>query len=89
MPGFDTLGTLKHILSTGHDYSWFVLTQKIIKKEFALSGSEQNPDITSKSWLRRAEEPPRQRARRRRSKPSRRRARISSSATICAIWSPA
>jgi uncharacterized protein len=51
MPGFDTLGTLKHILSTGHDYSWFVLSQKIIKKEFALSGSEQNPDMTSKSWL--------------------------------------
>ena len=31
MPGFDTLSTLKHILSTGHDYSWFVLTQKIIR----------------------------------------------------------
>ncbi len=51
LPGFDTLSTLKHILATGHDYSWFVLTQKIIKKEFALSGSEQNPDLTSKSWL--------------------------------------
>ena len=51
MPGFDTLGTLKHILSTGYDYSWFVLTQKIIEKEFALSGSEQNPDLTSKKWL--------------------------------------
>ena len=48
-PGFDTLGTLKHLRSTGHDYSWFVLTQKIIEREFALSGSEQNPDITSKS----------------------------------------
>ncbi|CAM3179823.1 FAD-binding dehydrogenase [Nocardioides dubius] len=47
-PGFDTLGTMKEILATGHDYSWFVLTQKIIEKEFALSGSEQNPDITSK-----------------------------------------
>ena len=33
---------------TGHDYSWFVLTQKIIEKEFALSGSEQNPDLTGK-----------------------------------------
>jgi uncharacterized protein len=43
LPGFDTLGTLKRILSIGHDYSWFILTQKIIKKEFALSGSEQNP----------------------------------------------
>jgi hypothetical protein len=49
-PGFDTLGTLKHIMETGYDYSWFILTQKIIEKEFALSGSEQNPDFTSKSW---------------------------------------
>ena len=47
-PGFDTLGTLEHIMSTGHDHTWFVLTQKIIEKEFALSGSEQNPDITSR-----------------------------------------
>jgi uncharacterized protein len=47
-PGFDTLRTLKRILSTGHDYSWFILTQTIIEKEFALSGSEQNPDITGK-----------------------------------------
>ncbi|WP_066042784.1 FAD-binding dehydrogenase [Herbiconiux solani] len=47
-PGFDTLGTLEHILGTGHDYSWFVLTQAIIEKEFALSGSEQNPDLTGK-----------------------------------------
>ena len=50
LPGFDSLGTLKAILDTGYDYSWFVLTQKIIEKEFALSGSEQNPDFTSKSW---------------------------------------
>jgi hypothetical protein len=49
-PGFDTLATLKHILATGYDYSWFILTAKIIAKEFALSGSEQNPDITSKRW---------------------------------------
>jgi predicted oxidoreductase len=48
-PGFDTLGTLEHIMTTGHEHTWFVLTQKIIEKEFALSGSEQNPDITSKS----------------------------------------
>jgi predicted oxidoreductase len=48
-PGFDTLGTLAHIMGTGHDHTWFVLTQKIIEKEFALSGSEQNPDITGKS----------------------------------------
>jgi uncharacterized protein len=50
-PGSDTLGQLEYIVSTGHDYSWFVLTQSIIKKEFALSGSEQNPDLTGKSWL--------------------------------------
>ena len=49
-PGFDTLGTLKHIMETGYDYSWFLLTQRIIEKEFALSGSEQNPDFTGKSW---------------------------------------
>jgi uncharacterized protein len=48
-PGYDTLGTLHHIQATGHDYTWFVLTQKIVEKEFALSGSEQNPDTTSKS----------------------------------------
>jgi uncharacterized protein len=47
-PGFDTLGTLHHLRQTGYDYSWFVLTQKIIEKEFALSGSEQNPDLTGK-----------------------------------------
>jgi uncharacterized protein len=51
-PGFDTLGTLDHIMKTGYDYTWFIVTQKIIEKEFALSGSEQNPDITSKSWRR-------------------------------------
>ncbi len=48
-PGFDSLGTLGHIMSTGYDYSWFVLTQKVIEREFALSGSEQNPDLTGKS----------------------------------------
>ncbi|MFD9631930.1 FAD-binding dehydrogenase [Streptomyces violascens] len=48
-PGFDTLGTLDHIMKTGHDHTWFVLDQKIIGKEFALSGSEQNPDLTGKS----------------------------------------
>ena len=48
-PGFDTLGTLAHLRRAGHDHSWFVLTQRIIAKEFALSGSEQNPDLTGKS----------------------------------------
>jgi predicted oxidoreductase len=42
------LGTLAHLRTTGYDYSWFVLTQRIIKREFALSGSEQNPDLTNK-----------------------------------------
>ncbi len=50
-PGYDTLGQLDYIMHTGYDYSWFILTQAIIKKEFALSGSEQNPDLTGKSWL--------------------------------------
>ncbi|MFI5606229.1 FAD-binding dehydrogenase [Amycolatopsis sp. NPDC051903] len=48
-PGFDTTSTLKAVLSTGYDYSWFVLTQTILEKEFMLSGSEQNPDLTAKS----------------------------------------
>jgi predicted oxidoreductase len=47
-PGFDTLSTLRHIVGTGHPYSWFVLTRAILEKEFALSGSEQNPDVTGK-----------------------------------------
>jgi hypothetical protein len=50
LPGFDTLTTLREILKTGYEYSWFVLSQKVIEKEFALSGSEQNPDLTSGSW---------------------------------------
>ncbi|MCZ2260544.1 FAD-binding dehydrogenase [Sporosarcina sp. G11-34] len=48
-PGFDTLGTLEALRRTGYDYSWFILTEEIIEKEFALSGSEQNPDLTGKS----------------------------------------
>ncbi|WP_027231394.1 FAD-binding dehydrogenase [Phyllobacterium sp. UNC302MFCol5.2] len=50
LPGFDTLSTLDHIMKSGFDYSWFVLNHTIVKKEFTLSGSEQNPDFTSKSW---------------------------------------
>jgi predicted oxidoreductase len=49
LPGFDTRGTLEYIAKTGYDYTWFILTRKIIEKEFALSGSEQNPDVTGKS----------------------------------------
>jgi predicted oxidoreductase len=52
LPGYDTMSTLRYLRNTPeiaeHDHSWFILTQKIIKKEFALSGSEQNPDITAK-----------------------------------------
>ena len=47
-PGFDTLGTLSHLRATGHDHSWFITTRQIVEKEFALSGSEQNPDLTGK-----------------------------------------
>ncbi|MGH6861055.1 MAG: FAD-binding dehydrogenase, partial [Phyllobacterium sp.] len=50
LPGFDTLSTLGHIMKSGYDYSWFVLNGTIARKEFTLSGSEQNPDFTSKSW---------------------------------------
>ncbi|MGL3150569.1 FAD-binding dehydrogenase [Microbacterium sp. A82] len=47
-PGFDTLGTLQYLRQTGHDHSWFVTSRQIVEKEFALSGSEQNPDLTGK-----------------------------------------
>lgn len=47
-PGFDTLGTLSHLRATGHDHSWFVTSLRIVEKEFALSGSEQNPDLTGR-----------------------------------------
>ncbi|MGO3648623.1 FAD-binding dehydrogenase [Agrococcus casei] len=47
-PGSDTLGALEHLRRTGSDHSWFVLTQSIVEKEFTLSGSEQNPDLTEK-----------------------------------------
>lgn len=47
-PGFDSLGALRHIVATGHSYSWFVLNRTIALKELALSGSEQNPDLTGR-----------------------------------------
>ncbi|HEY6422249.1 MAG TPA: FAD-binding dehydrogenase [Pseudonocardiaceae bacterium] len=47
-PGFDSLGALAHITRAGHGHSWFLLNQRILGKEFALSGSEQNPDLTGK-----------------------------------------
>jgi predicted oxidoreductase len=48
-PGFDSFGALAHITRQGDDHSWFLLNERIIGREFALSGSEQNPDLTEKS----------------------------------------
>ena len=47
-PGFDCYGALEQIVRGGHDHSWFLLNERIIGREFALSGSEQNPDLTGK-----------------------------------------
>jgi uncharacterized protein len=47
-PGFDTLSTLRHLRTTGHDHSWLVMTRRIAEREIALSGSEQNPDLTGR-----------------------------------------
>ena len=49
-PGFDTMATLTYLRRIGYDWSWFILTRKIIEREFALSGSEQNPDLTNRDW---------------------------------------
>jgi uncharacterized protein len=49
-PGFDTLGTLAHICRSGCSHTWFILNHRIIRREFALSGSEQNPELTAASW---------------------------------------
>nr|WP_056720546.1 FAD-binding dehydrogenase [Caulobacter sp. Root655]KRA62375.1 FAD-binding dehydrogenase [Caulobacter sp. Root655] len=55
LPGYDTVATLRHLRTTPdlaeHDHSWFIVTQKILEKEFALSGSEQNGDITNRRVL--------------------------------------
>jgi uncharacterized protein len=48
-PGFDSLGALEAIGRSGYDHSWFLLNRRIIEREFALSGSEQNPDLTGRS----------------------------------------
>ncbi|WP_418276307.1 FAD-binding dehydrogenase [Isoptericola jiangsuensis] len=47
-PGFDALGALQHVTRREDDHSWFVLNKAIMESEFALSGSEQNPDLTGK-----------------------------------------
>lgn len=55
LPGYDTVATLRHLRTTPdlaeHDHSWFIVTQKILAKEFALSGSEQNGDVTNRRLL--------------------------------------
>jgi predicted oxidoreductase len=54
LPGHDTLGTLRLLRAdpalAAYDHSWFVASQKVVEKEFALSGSEQNPDLTDHDW---------------------------------------
>ncbi|MFV0463533.1 MAG: FAD-binding dehydrogenase [Nostocoides sp.] len=47
LPGYDTLGTLAHLRASGYDHSWFITNRAIAGKEFALSGSEQNLDLTN------------------------------------------
>jgi uncharacterized protein len=47
-PGFDALGAVEHIVRSGHRHSWFLLNERILATEFALSGSEQNPDLTGR-----------------------------------------
>lgn len=55
LPGYDTIATLRYLRTTPdlveHDHSWFIVSQKILEKEFALSGSEQNGDITNRRRL--------------------------------------
>jgi predicted oxidoreductase len=54
LPGHDTLGALRLLRADPalqpYDHSWFVASQRIVEKEFALSGSEQNPDLTDHDW---------------------------------------
>ena len=85
-PGFDTLGTLEaHHDARATTTAGSSLTQRIIKKEFALSGSEQNPDLTSKSW-RGVLGRPSARRRRARWRRSRSTAWTSSSSATCSTW---
>ncbi len=77
-PGSDTLGTLEYLRRTGYDHSWFILSKKIIAREFALSGSEQNPDLTGRDRQGHAGQPVRRRGARPRAGVPRPRARTSS-----------
>ncbi|GAA1052038.1 FAD-binding dehydrogenase [Dietzia natronolimnaea] len=47
-PGFHTTASVEAIRRTGYDHSWFILDSAIAEKEFVLSGSEQNPEMTDK-----------------------------------------
>ena len=47
-PGFDALGAVEHVARAGDSRSWLLLNQRILETEFALSGSEQNPDLTGR-----------------------------------------
>jgi predicted oxidoreductase len=51
-PGFDALGALRHVINSGYNYSWFVLDQATVSAEIALSGSEQNADLTGRNLRR-------------------------------------
>ena len=51
-PGFDALGALRHVITSGFDYSWLLLDQATVSAEIALSGSEQNGDLTEKNLRR-------------------------------------
>ena len=86
-PGFDTLGTLAHIGQTGYEHTWFIATHKIVEKEFALSGSEQNPDLTGKD-MQAAAQPGRRPASPLRCRRSSTAARTSWSPRRCPSWSP-
>ena len=48
-PGFDALGATRAITASGFSHSWFVLDRATLAAEFALSGSEQNADLTGKN----------------------------------------
>ncbi|MET9290972.1 FAD-binding protein [Streptomyces sp. NPDC003077] len=48
-PSHANLQTLGHLGRAGHAHSWVVMTCSMADKEFALSGSDQNPDLTCKN----------------------------------------
>ncbi|MCP2261010.1 hypothetical protein LX15_004730 [Streptoalloteichus tenebrarius] len=50
-PSHAALPTLRHVALTRHPHSWLIMTRAMLDKEFVLSGSEQNPDMTGKNPL--------------------------------------